>query len=378
MADLARFQKLAMESSGDEMEDRRATPSDRKKEKGLLLSSKELSCRRRLGYMAGMAGFLLVLAAVVIVVVVLVRRTEPRSPTPHSKLGMSFSDMFNGKLYPRLLGDVQWMPNSSRLYRILQPEGSGRAFVQVLDPSKQNATAGPQWTVLLELPRSIVGNDNTPLGTVAFSPDERFLLFSVRPYMLFRYSLVARYYVMTTDKERNDYIQVGNGSLIRFITWSRQGAKLIVVFESSPDVISVVPEISTARAGALAAPAKLMQPSNALWGDLLRGIPDWLYEEEILNQAGALWCSPRDQHIVFLETDETGVKLFDWVEFGNPSNAYVNVRQIRYPKAGTRNPAVSLRLVRNAFSASRQAPIKLEAPDRTKDYLMQVWLRVVN
>ncbi|OQV12471.1 Dipeptidyl peptidase 4 [Hypsibius exemplaris] len=77
---------------------------------------------------------------------------------------------------------------------------------------------------------------------------------------------------------------------------------------------------------------------------IYNGIPDWLYEEEILSSDHAVWWSPDSRYLAYLEFNDTKVETFSFETYGGDSltQQYVNNTKIRYPKAGTTNPTVTL------------------------------------
>jgi dipeptidyl aminopeptidase B len=81
------------------------------------------------------------------------------------------------------------------------------------------------------------------------------------------------------------------------------------------------------------------------------GIPDWVYEEEVFGGNSATWWSEDGAYLTFLRTNETLVPEYPVQYFiERPSGtdpppgeeSYPEVRQIKYPKAGSPNPFVDL------------------------------------
>lgn len=81
------------------------------------------------------------------------------------------------------------------------------------------------------------------------------------------------------------------------------------------------------------------------------GVPDWVYEEEVFQTNCVTWWSEDGKFVAFLKTDESAVPTFPVQYFlSRPSgkdpppgeDAYPEVREIKYPKAGAPNPTVSL------------------------------------
>ncbi|RKU46112.1 hypothetical protein DL546_006514 [Coniochaeta pulveracea] len=86
--------------------------------------------------------------------------------------------------------------------------------------------------------------------------------------------------------------------------------------------------------------------------EVFNGVPDWVYEEEVLAGAGATWWSQDGNFFAFFRTNETGVPEYPVQYFvsrpsgdkpKNGEESYPEVRQIKYPKAGAHNPVVELK-----------------------------------
>lgn len=95
---------------------------------------------------------------------------------------------------------------------------------------------------------------------------------------------------------------------------------------------------------------------------VFNGIPDWVYEgnppplffffrllihtiEEVLASNYALWWAPDSSHLAFLKLDETSVPEYHLQLYTtNRNSSYPKENLIRYPKAGSPNPLVSLHI----------------------------------
>lgn len=85
---------------------------------------------------------------------------------------------------------------------------------------------------------------------------------------------------------------------------------------------------------------------------VFNGIPDWVYEEEVLESNFALWWAPDSSHLAFLKLDETNVPEYHLQLYtGIRNGSYPKENKIRYPKAGAPNPLVSLHVY--SLSADR-------------------------
>lgn len=75
--------------------------------------------------------------------------------------------------------------------------------------------------------------------------------------------------------------------------------------------------------------------------NILNGITDWIYEEEVLADDKALWWSPDDSSFVFAQFNDTNVPTYKFPLY-TTNKQYSSFAQIKYPKPGCSNPSLSL------------------------------------
>ncbi|KAI9274596.1 dipeptidyl peptidase IV N-terminal region-domain-containing protein [Phascolomyces articulosus] len=75
---------------------------------------------------------------------------------------------------------------------------------------------------------------------------------------------------------------------------------------------------------------------------VFNGVPDWVYEEEIFSKDFTVWWSPDSTHIAYLRFNETAVPEYRMPLYTASNSSYPEEMSIKYPKAGTPNPLVSL------------------------------------
>lgn len=95
--------------------------------------------------------------------------------------------------------------------------------------------------------------------------------------------------------------------------------------------------------------------------DTFNGVPDWVYEEEILGDRYSLWWSPDSTKVAFLSFDERGVGEFTITYYAANTKygpSYPREVDIRYPKVGTTNPKVAFNLLDVESSAVTNIPIE--------------------
>ncbi|XP_029461471.1 prolyl endopeptidase FAP isoform X2 [Rhinatrema bivittatum] len=80
--------------------------------------------------------------------------------------------------------------------------------------------------------------------------------------------------------------------------------------------------------------------TNGKEDEIYNGIPDWVYEEEMLGTRYALWWSPNARFIAYVEFDDRGVPIMEYSFYGD--DQYPRTIKIPYPKAGAKNPTVRL------------------------------------
>lgn len=110
--------------------------------------------------------------------------------------------------------------------------------------------------------------------------------------------------------------------------------------------------------------------SDGIVGKVYNGIPDWVYEEEVLSAGSAIWWSPDGNKITIGFFDDTKVETFKYFLYGeseNPSYQYPEEVDLKYPKPSTPNPVVSLK-VYDLLNVNKEpqlitAPIDLVSPD---------------
>lgn len=82
--------------------------------------------------------------------------------------------------------------------------------------------------------------------------------------------------------------------------------------------------------------------------DMFNGVPDWVYQEEMLSSASAFWYSPDGKFIAFISLNETGVGTYTipyYMDDQKIAPVYPKELKLRYPKVGTTNPRVSMNLL---------------------------------
>ena len=80
-------------------------------------------------------------------------------------------------------------------------------------------------------------------------------------------------------------------------------------------------------------------------GIIFNGIPDWIYEEEIMSSNRALWFSPDGNKLAYAQFNDSLVDEVVLPDYQQQSQQYLQTKRFRYPKAGSVNPTVKLFVV---------------------------------
>uniref|UniRef100_A0A670J1Z1 Fibroblast activation protein alpha n=1 Tax=Podarcis muralis TaxID=64176 RepID=A0A670J1Z1_PODMU len=147
---------------------------------------------------------------------------------------------------------------------------------------------------------------------------------------LWRYSYTASYHIY----------DLGNSAFVKghelphdiqYIAWSPVGHKLVYVYQNNIYLKQGPRE-----------PA-VQITTNGYWNEIFNGIPDWVYEEEMLAVKYALWWSPNAKNVAYLQFNDTGIPVIEYSYYGE--DQYPRKIKIPYPKAGAKNPTVRVFVV---------------------------------
>ncbi|XP_052133194.1 inactive dipeptidyl peptidase 10-like, partial [Frankliniella occidentalis] len=196
------------------------------------------------------------------------------------------------------------------------------------------------------------------------SRDLKFVLLISEKKQVFDYSYEAKYTVFEVASQSRYPLRVnetdepngGGHRHLQLAEWGPTGSQLILVQDN--DIYY--------KANGSAQSRVVRLTSSGKQGVVFNGIPDWLYEVEILQSNRAIWISPDAKYLLFASFNDTRVGELKYPWYGGLQDGlkYPKIRTLRYPKAGTPNPEVALRLLAldSAGSAGPQAPVELKPP----------------
>ncbi|KAK4304092.1 hypothetical protein Pmani_023954 [Petrolisthes manimaculis] len=99
-------------------------------------------------------------------------------------------------------------------------------------------------------------------------------------------------------------------------------------------------------------------------GVIFNGVPDWVYEEEILNSNSALWFAPDGKHLAYASLNDSLVETVTLPQYDS-THQYPSMHTLRYPKPGQENPKVTIWVT--DLTNFRSDPRDLKPPNVVKD-----------
>ncbi|XP_037042079.1 inactive dipeptidyl peptidase 10 [Bradysia coprophila] len=188
---------------------------------------------------------------------------------------------------------------------------------------------------------------NTTFKTLApvrfsLSADKKYLLLALNVQKLFRHSQIAQYSVYDIQTSENIPLSHIADDMdwpyLHYAQFTPKGHSLIMVYNY--DIFY--------RLGPRTYESYRVT-DDAIPGVIYNGIPDWLYEEEILSAPSAIWMSTDGYLMLFGSFNDSLVEEQKFPWYGTTSsssntNLYPEIRSLRYPKPGTQNPVATLRI----------------------------------
>ncbi|XP_074657639.1 inactive dipeptidyl peptidase 10-like isoform X2 [Tubulanus polymorphus] len=278
---------------------------------------------------------ILIVCALIVTAVILV---TPKNEDEKVGINLQYSDLFDAKLQPKTFY-AQWITDDTYVHR----DDDG-ALVQV--------NVGTNTSHIL-MDNATFRRLNTEQFQV--SDDLDYVLIGFDKQSINRYTHLTFYkiYNVTTGKITpvpGD--EIGDPVALQHASWVPKSNKLLYIRDNDiyyhRDPYTTPNRITT----------------TGVKGTVYNGIPDWLYEEEILDSGKAFWWSPQGTYLCYAMFDDTQVPLYEFPEYGGSNQINSENRKVRYPKAGDLrpniNPKVTLKIAK--FKGNGQVHVELSPP----------------
>ncbi|KAJ6785467.1 hypothetical protein PWT90_01177 [Aphanocladium album] len=178
------------------------------------------------------------------------------------------------------------------------------------------------------------------------SADDRTVLFTVNATQEYRSSSLADYTILDTSTGKSTPLVADQVGDIQFARFSPTGDS--IAFIRGNDLYLRDGNGTVHRITANGGP------------DQFNGVPDWVYQEEVLGAASAFWYSPDGKFIAFLSLNETGVGTYTipyYMDRQKIAPTYPKELKLRYPKVGSTNPRVGLHLLNVETRETKEIPV---------------------
>ncbi|ORE02181.1 hypothetical protein BCV72DRAFT_309359 [Rhizopus microsporus var. microsporus] len=297
-------------------------------------------------------GFLLILVIVVLLWVTSITQllvefstsvnTEDIPKTDSKRL--EFDDVFNFSFTVKRASLV-WVENDPRdgIYTFRDPV-SNDILIESIEDRKSE--------VFVEAKDLRIKDRLLDVHSFDLSHDSKYLLLRTNVTKQWRHSYLSSIYIYRrSDKALfplTNTSTVDTEPKIAYAAWSPTGHKVAYVMNNDIYVTDLKSHYRITFDGSKT---------------VFNGVPDWVYEEEVFATNFALWWSPDSTHIAFLKLDETEVPEYHLQLYTASGSSYPKETNIKYPKAGSPNPIVSLHV--HSFLTNTTVDVTTSSEDNT-------------
>ncbi|XP_071329669.1 dipeptidyl peptidase 4 [Trachinotus anak] len=186
------------------------------------------------------------------------------------------------------------------------------------------------------------------------SGDYKYVAFESNFTKKWRHSFTASYSIY--DRERSAFVTPANlPTFVQYFAWAPTGQKYVYVSDFNIFLKTDV----TAEA--------VQVTHNGKKNEILNGVPDWVYEEEVFASNGAIWWSINGKYLAYLELNDTEVHKVEFSWYG--SEQYPQTVAVPYPKAGSSIPKVKLFVI-DTTNPSRRTQVLPPASIASGDHIL--------
>ena len=274
---------------------------------------------------------------------------RPHDPHATSTFGIgkkvTLEQVLTGKWFAREHA-VRWIAGSQGEDGLLLERGGaeGRDYLVVEDVRYRGddiETQKAHSSTLMKSGEFDVGRERVRVNEAWPSADHRKVLVQSDYESQWRHSGTARYWIFDVATQKAEPLDPNNlYGRIQIASWSPTSDAVVFTRDNNMYIRHLDSDTAT-------------RITNDGGSELFYGIPDWVYEEEVLAGSSATWWSGDGKFVAFFRTDESKVPSFPvQYFFSRPSGEkpkdgeenYPETREIKYPKAGAPMSVVSLQI----------------------------------
>jgi len=310
-------------------------------------------------------------------------RQIPHSARPHDP--HATHTIGNGKKVTlESVLEGEWYPKSHAIRWIAGPQGEdglllerggqdGRNYLVVEDVRYRGSDLAVQKeyaNVLMKSGQFQVGEDLVFVSEATPNANHTKVLIQSNRQNNWRHSTTGSFWIFDVESQTGEPLDSANvHGRIQLASWSPKGDAIVFTRDNNMFLrrldSSSVSRITTDGGS-----------------ELFYGIPDWVYEEEVLAGASATWWSGDGKFVAFLRTDESQVPNFPVQYFfsrpsgqkpKNGEETYPETLELKYPKAGAPMSVVSLLIYDVAKNEIFSPPVSHDFPDDDRLITEVVW-----
>ncbi|XP_051998021.1 dipeptidyl peptidase 4 [Xyrauchen texanus] len=250
-------------------------------------------------------GAVVVITLIIIVTAIYVNRIDSGS-----KRTYSFDDFYNDTIRYKKY-NLRWISDNEYLHKTSE----GHVYLHNAETTSSSIYLNNTTFTQVDATDYIV------------SADRKFVIFESNYTQQWRHSFTASYHIY--DMGSQEFIsKVSIPPVTQLIVWAPTGNKLAYVWNYN----IYLKMKATAEA--------IQVTHNGKVNEILNGIPDWVYEEEVFASNEAIWWSPQSKYLAYLQINDSGVHNIEYSQYGN--DQYPTTIFIPYPKAGSIIPRAKL------------------------------------
>ncbi|XP_026645819.1 prolyl endopeptidase FAP [Microtus ochrogaster] len=281
-------------------------------------------------------------ALALLVICIVLRPSRVHNPERNTRRALTLKDILNGTFsyktfFPNWISAQEYLHQSTDDNIVLYNIETGESYVILSNSTMKSVNA----------------------SDYGLSPDRQFAYLESDYSKLWRYSYTATYYIY--DLRNGEFVRGYElPRPIQYLCWSPVGSKLAYVYQNNIYLKQ--------RPGD--PPFQITHTGRE--NKIFNGIPDWVYEEEMLAAKYALWWSPNGKFLAYAEFNDSDIPIIAYSYYGD--GQYPRTINIPYPKAGAKNPVVRIFIVDTTYP-HHVGPIEVPVPDMiaSSDYYFS-WL----
>ncbi|XP_043206770.1 venom dipeptidyl peptidase 4-like isoform X1 [Amphibalanus amphitrite] len=191
----------------------------------------------------------------------------------------------------------------------------------------------------------------------SLSDSRQYVLCPHSAKQIYRYTRLSLYDIYDVKNNRVIPLTLGPDAprrRLQYATWVPGRDSIVFVFENN---IYIRPLITS--------PEVVKVTSTGINNVVYNGIPDWVYEEEVIGEDNTIWFSEDGKMMAYASFNDTNVDIMPlqlYGEAGKLEYQYPITIPLRYPKPGRDNPTVAVYIVDLDRAIAKKPAVKLVPP----------------